>query len=508
MANLIFGIITIAICIFGYFIAFKQLNKNNITLSLILIILCGFLLRIYASTDYYLHAWDERYHALVAKNMIEHPFQPTLYNKVLLPYDYKNWTNNHIWLHKQPIPLWTMALSMSVFGINEIALRIPSILLTTIGIWITFFIGNYLFNKRVGIIAAFLYSIHGLIIEVTAGRIATDHIDAFFLFFVQLSVLFAIKYFQGKKPIYNIFCGVSIGLAILSKWLPALIVLPIWLLLALDSNKLRSKEILINFLVLCFVIICVSIPWQLYIFSSFPQEAHWESSFNIKHITEILENHENPFYYHFDKLRMIFGELIYLPLIWFFYKTFKNLKNFKRLAITIWILIPFIFFSFAKTKMQAYTLFTAPAIFIVTGVFCHYLYRFRNRFRFKWIIIALLILLIALPVRYSIERIKPFSKRDTNPHWTKELRALNHETKIHEKIVIFNSEYPIETMFYNDCIAYSIIPDSSILSNIKNNGYKILIRRKLDIDYDHNDSETNNIILTGHNTAYSQWLGN
>ncbi len=74
---------------------------------------------------------------------------------------------------------------MWLFGVNEIALRIPSIVLTTTGILLMFFIGSYFINKKAGYLAAFLYSINGLIIELTAGRVATDHIDIFFLFFVQ-----------------------------------------------------------------------------------------------------------------------------------------------------------------------------------------------------------------------------------------------------------------------------------------------------------------------------------
>ncbi|HDR68149.1 MAG TPA: glycosyltransferase family 39 protein, partial [Bacteroidaceae bacterium] len=230
MENLIFGILIIIICIAGYYLAFRQFRRQRILVSIILLMICGLILRFYAASDLYLHQWDERYHALVAKNMIEQPFKPVLYADPVLSYDYKNWSANHIWVHKQPFPLWTMALSMSVFGTNEIALRLPSIILTTLGIWVTFAIGWSLFNKRVGFIAAFLYSVHGLIIELTAGRVATDHIDVFFLFFIQLAVWLAIKFARDKKPLFNVLCGTSIGIAILSKWLPALIVLPIWLL--------------------------------------------------------------------------------------------------------------------------------------------------------------------------------------------------------------------------------------------------------------------------------------
>jgi len=184
MENLVFGIITMLICLAGYLEAFRMNRKKRYMFALILLIVCGFLLRLYMAADFFLHEWDERYHALVAKNMMAHPMKPTLYDTPLLPFDYKNWTCNHIWIHKQPFPLWTMALSMSLFGVNEIALRLPSIILTTLGIWINYETGRFFFNRRVAFIAAFLYSIHGLIIEVTGGRVATDHIDTFFLFFI------------------------------------------------------------------------------------------------------------------------------------------------------------------------------------------------------------------------------------------------------------------------------------------------------------------------------------
>jgi hypothetical protein len=59
-----------------------------------------------------------------------------------------------------------------------------------------------LFNsKRIGLIAAFFQSINGLAIELAAGRCATDHIDTFFLFFIQLSIVFILldKKYNHKK---------------------------------------------------------------------------------------------------------------------------------------------------------------------------------------------------------------------------------------------------------------------------------------------------------------------
>ena len=190
-----FGLIT--------YLIWKQINSRNYNRGLLLTILLGLILRVFVSTDPFLHEWDERYHALVAKNTIDNPLKPTLYKVPLLEYDYKSWVGNHVWLHKQPLPLWIMGASMKLFGVNLFGFRFPSIIFSLLAVWLTFLIGAKLFDKKTGLIAAYLHAINGLIIELTGGRIATDHVDIFFLFFIELSIWFVILY-QGKRNFWNL----------------------------------------------------------------------------------------------------------------------------------------------------------------------------------------------------------------------------------------------------------------------------------------------------------------
>jgi len=473
MDNLYFGILTIVLCTGICFFSMKYMRKEHYRLALLLLIFGGLVLRLYTSADFFLHDWDERYHALVAKNMISQPLTPVLYEDPVLPYDYRDWTSNHIWLHKQPLPLWTMAGSMRLFGVNEFALRLPSIILSLIGIWLTFYIGSYLFNKQVGYLAAFLHSINGLIIELAAGRVATDHIDVFFLFFVELAVFFSILYAKRNGMIYNLLAGVSLGAAILSKWLPALIVLPVWLLLTLDSGRTSLRSILYGFLILTVSCAAICLPWQIYIHRAFPLEAAWESGLNFRHLTEVIEGRTGPFYYFLDTIRINYGELIYLPLIWFVWKAFRNLKDYKRMAVSIWFLVPLVFFSLARTKMQAYLLFTAPALFLMTADFFFMLNEYRKGRRLNWIYLTLMILLIALPVRYTIERTKPFEQRDRNPAWVKELQEFSSVS--HAKGILLNYPHPIEAMFYTGLTVYSHIPEKNSILELMDKGYIVVV---------------------------------
>lgn len=471
MENRIYGIVTIGIAILLYYLAYNNYRKEKYHMCISYIMLGGLLLRIFTSMDCYLHEWDERFHALVAKNLLQNPFKPMLYSNPILEYDYKNWAGNHIWVHKQPFPLYSMALSMLAFGKSTIALRIPSILLSTISILATYKIGNILASKKIGLLAAFLFSINGLIIESTAGRVATDHIDVFFYSLVTISIYFLLRSVERKSVVSLVLGAVITGLAILSKWLPALIVLPIWLIYS--WQKQDAKTIVKNLMLFMVITLAVVLPWQLYILKTFPLEAAWEYQYNKKHIFEALGPHGKPFYYHFDRMRIIFGELVYLPLIWLIVNAYKRLFNrdYSKLIILIWILIPYLFFSFATTKMQGYILLCSSAIFIMISLF---FFEIKScMIKYNIALNLILMLLILLPIRYSIERIKPFSIEDRSRSWISEMKQIDTEDV--NMAVVFNCRFPIKTMFHTNLIAYESIPDIGKLKNIKSEGYKIYI---------------------------------
>lgn len=484
MFDQIFLAITILFSIIGFWAAIKAFKKKKYKISLLLIVLCGFLLRFYAGSDLFLHKWDERYHALVAKNLIQHPLKPTLYDNPVLPYDYKNWTANHIWLHKQPVSLWLMALSMKFFGINEIALRLPSILFSTLAIFFTFYISSWLFNIKTGLLASFFHSMSGPVIGAASGRVATDHIDNFFLFFIELAIFFAILYLQKSNRFINVLIGISIGLAVLTKWLPALIVIPIWFFLVLDKDK--PKDIIINFFIIWVTCLMIFLPWQIYIYNHFPLESHWESELNLRHITEVIEEHKGGVLHHFYYANILWGELIYVPLIWFFYILFKNISNNKLIAIGIWFLVPYLFFTIVKTKMAGYVLFTAPSIFIISSYFWWHLKDNLNKVRLKYLAIAILALLILLPIRHTINHLSPFSAKKTifkfvklpginrNPPWAIQLKRLNKIIK-DSNAVLFNIEHSIEAMFYSSHTVYSNLPTNEQIDMLIKKGYNIYI---------------------------------
>lgn len=457
-----------ALC-FG--IAWRQYLKGQYNIAAVLLALGGLALRLFMAGDMYLHEWDERYHALVAKNLTQGWLQPKLYPVALLPYDFTQWSSNYIWLHKQPLPLWCMAASVKLLGATEIAIRLPSVIVSSVGVYITWLTGRQLFNEKVGLLAAFFAAVNGLVLDVATGRSATDHIDIFFMFFVQLAVLLAVvsRTRSSRWPV--VLTGVSIGLAVLCKWLPAFIVLPVWLVLNYRYESLAALAT--GAVIILLVAVAVFLPWQWYMYQHYPLEYSNEMLHNYRHITEALDNQTGGVFYFFTKLHINVNELFWPAFGWFGYMLYRRDKADVRLALLVWMLVPFVFFTVAKTKMQAYLLFTFPALFIMLAEFAVYLLQPVAAKQRRWLQQAMFAAIIILAVRFSIERIKPMQGQEKQLAWAGKLKQIGHTAT--GTTVYFNVKHYVEGMFYTQAIMYERLPEPGQAEALQQKGYTVII---------------------------------
>ena len=485
-------------CIYLSFLSYK---KQHYLKAILFITFSGLILRFFFSCDFYLHPWDERYHALVAKNLLNHPLTPTLYDKPIFNYDYTNWGQNHIWLHKQPLALWLMALSMKVLGVNEIALRLPSIILSTLAILLTYYIGYYIFNREVGLLAAFFQATNFYILQLASGILATDHIDTIFQFFVELGILLSIIYIKNENNKIIPFLGITTGLAVLTKWLPGLIIFPILvtLLFKKDHWKTISKKVLF----VAIISVSVFLPWQIYIHYYFPKEAAFESIYNLKHIFEALEGHSGTIFYHIKKLGEFYSPLIYLGLTWFFLRVYRQ-KDPYLFAMAVWLLIPYIFFSLVATKMPAYIMISAPIIFLAQALFWFDLKENNLKIELKYVTNILLALILIFPTIQTSYRILQKLGEDRNPKWVNMRKNLNNKMGASD-YVVFNDNQFIETMFYSSYTAYPFIPSNHQIHQLTEKGYKIILfdRGMIPLEIRQNANIT---IVTDYHTYHSNLL--
>lgn len=350
----------------GIYCSIKTYHKN-IVYSLLFI---GFMMigSGFATIDPYLHEWDEQYHALVAKNVSSDPLNPKLIAHSPIKLDYKNWTYNEIWLHKQPLFLWQIALSIKTFGATVWAVRFPSILLHAFTALLVYAIGKRFLKTGFAVLACVLFGCSGYYNDYTSGAIGMDHNDVAFVFYVTASFWAWFKYREAlNKRKWILLIGVFAGCAILCKWVVGLLVFSGWGAVILVENwkSLKSwTDLLKSFLVTAIIVL----PWQLYCYFKYPTEYSHEMAYAGKHFVNALENHSGDAFFYWDTMKDAFGSgglirwMIVIGLLLFIYKAIKHRGNW--LFATIVFLATYLFFTIAATKLQGYVTIVASFGFI------------------------------------------------------------------------------------------------------------------------------------------------
>ena len=75
----------------------------------------------------------------------------------------------------------------------------------------------------------------------------------------------------------------------------------------------------------------------------------------------------------------------------------------------------------------------------------------------------------------SFEEAKTFSNNFEKPEWLIDIERMKPECN-RPKTIVFNTNRPIETMFYLNCIAYSMKPDDALRESLEKKGYYVIIR--------------------------------
>ena len=163
------------------------------------IAVAAFIIRLDPAAQSSLHLWDESVHAVIARHMAADPLTPTLYTHPILPPPIDSWTESGVWLHKPPLTFWLIAVSLATFGMHAIALRLPSLLVSTLAVAVTFLIGRRVFDARIGLLAAAFQAVNGLLVSLSSGRRVADHVDTLLLTCVELGVLAVVTGLDNRR---------------------------------------------------------------------------------------------------------------------------------------------------------------------------------------------------------------------------------------------------------------------------------------------------------------------
>jgi 4-amino-4-deoxy-L-arabinose transferase-like glycosyltransferase len=462
--------------------------NNKYSLAIILLILAALGLRIFmAHLDPFLWDWDERYHALVAKNFVHHPLKPTLYDNPVLPFDYTSWANNHVWMHKQPLALWQMALSFLMFGINQFTARFPLIIEGTLLVLVIYRSATLLVNKKAGYLAALIYATNFYALNFVSGKEATDHVDYALVFYISLSLWAWLEYSKSFKNKWWILAGVFSGLAVLSKWAIGLLLFPAWgITILADSNTRFTIRHWLNLLKSFMISILIFLPWLWYSMAHYPAETNYELHYNSSHLLKEVDGRGETVWYYLEQLAHNYNPLV--PYIIGFALLFcwRYIKNkHQRIFLFSCLVIPYFVFSIiAATKMPAYCYIAVLPVLISLGCLAWYLEQrlLAGKIPFrKWILAAFLIILaitsIDLPGIAKIHTgLDPENVyRENKVRFTDRFREIG--ASLPKNTIVFGTPkwWEIEMMFYTGNTCYPGLPTANQIKDMKYRGYKVAV---------------------------------
>lgn len=163
---------------------------------------------------------------------------------------------------KPPLSTWLSAASMGLFGVNELAVRLPSLLLTLGTLWLVFDLAQRHSSRDTAIAAALLLG-SGLLFFISAGVVMTDSALLFCVTLTQVSFWHALAAGDSHRGWrYAFFVGLGLGL--LAKGPVAIVMngLPIffWVLLRNQWKNLWQQLPWIRGTLL---MLAIALPWYL-----------------------------------------------------------------------------------------------------------------------------------------------------------------------------------------------------------------------------------------------------
>lgn len=283
------------------------------------------------------------------------------------------WRPDYNYLDKPPFLFWLSAFSFLIFGLNHFAYRLPSILISLLGVFSTYKLGKKLYNEQVGLFSSIIYAANFAIFVINHD-VRTDTMLTGFVIF---SIWQLYEYLQtGKK--FNFVLGfIGIGLAISTKGplgllIPALAIGP-QLLYQKRWKDIFRPEWLIGMV----IILITLIPMIISVYNQHGMEGirfhFWDQSFGRITGNTKWEDTTGPFFFVHSFLWSFLPWTI-LALVAYVkkwigaIKSYGKDKNFEVITLG-GITLVFIAMSMAQYKLPHYIYVVFPLVAIITGAY-------------------------------------------------------------------------------------------------------------------------------------------
>ena len=337
--------------------------KNNsvsdcLWLILLLVIIFGFFLGLRA-----LSVPDEARYTEIPREML-------LFHNFITPH-----LDGIKYFEKPPLMYWLQAGMIHWFGINEWALRIPTMLLALIGCLTIYFSARFLYDRGVGVLSALILASSPLYF-VMAHSITLDMANSVFLTITLCSFISAVYAPLDSKLRQNLtwLMCIAAACAVLTKGLigillPGLVIVS-WLFITHEWKNFWQLPIFSGVI----IFLSITLPWHVLVQLHNPEFFHFyfiEQHF-ARYLTPVMHREEPNWWF-----LLVLGAGFFPWIIFLGESITKIIKAKIPISLTykkewffvLWAAEIFIFFSFSHSKLIPYILPVFPPLAVLIAQF-------------------------------------------------------------------------------------------------------------------------------------------
>ncbi len=271
--------------------------------------------------------------------------------------------------HKPPFTYWITAAGFRLFGFNNLAGRV-FLVLAGLGVLLyTLLLARLLFHHRAAIHRAAVVILGSSPLFLGLSRTLTT--DIYLAFFTVAAVYHHWRFHFGGRKAHFLLAAVFLGLGFFTKGpIPLIFFLLPWIAFRLlhRGSAQRAGSATWGFL---FIFAAIALPWYLWAVSTTPGLLSYFLKFQTvdRYLTNV-HHRSGPVYYY---LFLLLAGMLYWATYFYFF-LIKTLQRPRRLLdrptellLLLYTLLPFLFFSFSKSKLAAYLLPAFPFFALLTA---------------------------------------------------------------------------------------------------------------------------------------------
>jgi 4-amino-4-deoxy-L-arabinose transferase-like glycosyltransferase len=308
--------------------------------------------------------------------------------EIILTHD---WTVMHLngqpWYVQPPLYFWIAAAFAKLLGATALAMRLPSALATIAMGGAVGYATARIAGERAGIVASIVLSTS--LMQAIVGRLAI--MDALLDLAVAAAAIalygaFGPSATPRQRDLAVVGAALALAVGTLAKGPVApvitLLIALVWLLWERSAGRLQSPRAAAIAIALC-VYVAVTLPWFAALATRVGTApiAELLGHYTIGRYTGVIENQRGPFWYYIPVLILgFFPWIAFVPaaVTAALRVVGEPRAAFARFALS-WAIVPFVFFSFAGTKLPNYVALLLPALAILVALLFEGVARGRDR---------------------------------------------------------------------------------------------------------------------------------